>query len=340
MKINIRDKGTQVKPDVQDKSTQTGVEPIDLSQLAQASPSSNVEDTQSSEDIEEGRKLKVLSHTFHYMKKAPEEYLGLSREKLKLIEMIHNKCKCSKLAILLTLRKMKLDEQLFNLAHTFNMRESEIVGILKYAIPKIGAYLKKYIYWPKKEVIRKNLPESFKDKYSNVESIIGCFELGIEEPSTPDFQSLTWSSYKNEHTLKYLISITPDGFINFISKAYGGAADDTEIVDGSDYLDNLRPNVGVMVHRGCENLDDILAERNCTLIKPASSTDGRKLTDAQKIEAKMIRRLTIQIDKVMKRLRDYRFIYPAGILDNEFMDYIDSGFLIVGALMNIKKIPL
>ena len=47
-------------------------------------------------------------------------------------------------------------------------------------------------------------------------------------------KAVTWSTYKHHNTVKYLISITPQGTVSFISKGYGGRASDkyiAEIVD-------------------------------------------------------------------------------------------------------------
>ena len=34
----------------------------------------------------------------------------------------------------------------------------------------------------------------------------------------------TWSDYKSHNTIKFLIGITPTGFISFLSNCYGGRA--------------------------------------------------------------------------------------------------------------------
>ena len=51
--------------------------------------------------------------------------------------------------------------------------------------------------------------------------IIDCFEVYIERPSSLIAQAMTWSNYKHHNTVKFLIRITPQGVISFISKAWG-----------------------------------------------------------------------------------------------------------------------
>ena len=57
-------------------------------------------------------------------------------------------------------------------------------------------------------------------------SIIDCFEIFIDKPSNLLARCKTYSSYKNHNTVKLLISITPQGTVSFISKAWGGRASD------------------------------------------------------------------------------------------------------------------
>jgi len=37
----------------------------------------------------------------------------------------------------------------------------------------------------------------------------------------------TWSNYKKHNTVKFLIGVTPQGTIDFISKGWGGRVSDT-----------------------------------------------------------------------------------------------------------------
>ena len=64
-------------------------------------------------------------------------------------------------------------------------------------------------------------------------------EIFIEQPSSPDAQQLTISSYKSHNTLKGLIGIMPSEAISFVSKLYGGNISDRELMIGSGLLDKL-----------------------------------------------------------------------------------------------------
>ena len=64
-----------------------------------------------------------------------------------------------------------------------------------------------------------------------VAAIIDCFEIFIEKPSNLLTKASTLSQYEHYNTAKYLISITPQGVVNFISKGWGRQASDRYIVE-------------------------------------------------------------------------------------------------------------
>lgn len=94
------------------------------------------------------------------------------------------------------------------------------------------------------------MPRSFRINYSRATSIIDCFEIEIQKPSDPVKQASTWSEYKKWNTMKYLVSATSDGVINFVSKGFGGRTSDVNIVKNSNDIDFLPENSCVMADRG------------------------------------------------------------------------------------------
>ena len=52
---------------------------------------------------------------------------------------------------------------------------------------------------------------------------------------------MCWSNYKSHSTVKFLVGITPNGAISYISDCYGGRATDKYIVEAitSKYLEGL-----------------------------------------------------------------------------------------------------
>lgn len=71
--------------------------------------------------------------------------------------------------------------------------------------------------------------------------IIECFESFIERPSNLKARAETWSSYKHHNTIKFLIGITPQGTVSYISKAWRGRTSDKYITKHCGFLGNILP---------------------------------------------------------------------------------------------------
>ena len=65
----------------------------------------------------------------------------------------------------------------------------------------------------------------------DIENIIDCFETQVPKPLNPVHQSLTCSDYKMYNSMKYMLSITKDGLISFVSIGYGGRTSDVLITE-------------------------------------------------------------------------------------------------------------
>ena len=74
------------------------------------------------------------------------------------------------------------------------------------------------------------MPRAFITNFIEVTAIIDCFEIEIAKPSQSSLLALTIWNYKSCNTCKILISITPNGHIQFISKAFPGPYSDMKIV--------------------------------------------------------------------------------------------------------------
>ena len=115
------------------------------------------------------------------------------------------------------------------------------------------------IIWPEQPELQTSMPMCFRNKFGcKITTIIDCFELFIDRPTNLTARNLTWSNYKSHNTGKYLIGITPQGTICFISKGWGGRASDTK---GQDQMRAEDPadicvivNVRIHVERAIDDL--------------------------------------------------------------------------------------
>ena len=107
--------------------------------------------------------------------------------------------------------------------------------------------------------------------------IIDCTEGVIETPSSFEAQAEVWSDYKQHCAFKFLVAITPNGEVSWISEAYGGWATDIFVVRDSEFLDLLEPLDRVMADRWFKIKTD-LAMHQCYLSIPPSAAKGTQMT--------------------------------------------------------------
>ena len=119
--------------------------------------------------------------------------------------------------IFLTLVRLRLALFLDDLANRFDIASSTVFRNFQKWLDIMSSKLGFLITWPKREVIRKNLPPAFKSLYPNCCCIIDCSEIFIEMPASFSARSKTYSDYKKHNTLKFLIGITPCGSISNLS---------------------------------------------------------------------------------------------------------------------------
>ena len=86
------------------------------------------------------------------------------------------------------------------------------------------------------------MPREFKKNLSNCIVIIDCFEGFLERPSGLMAMAQTWSNYKHHNTVKFLIGISPQGSISFISKGWGDRVSDRYLIEHCGILDHLLPS--------------------------------------------------------------------------------------------------
>lgn len=74
-------------------------------------------------------------------------------------------------------------------------------------------------------------------------------------PSKALHQSLTWSEYKKANTIKYLVSCTPNGLVNYISPGFGSRITDTCLVESCDLIKCLQSAMCMMADRGFKRVE-------------------------------------------------------------------------------------
>ena len=157
--------------------------------------------------------------------------------------------------------------------------------------------------WSSRSQIRKTMPSSFKDSFSNVRVIIDCTEMKVQTPSSLVLHSEFYSSYKSATTFKGLVGITPSGAVSFISKLYTGSISDREIVKRCGILKLLEDGDGVMADKGF-TIEDLLSPLNCSLNIPPFLSEKVQFSKEDVERTQKIAKLRIHVERAIRRVKE------------------------------------
>ena len=186
-----------------------------------------------------------------------------------------------------------------DLAHRFNVGSSTVSSAFLKVIDVLFLHLKPVIKWPCREQIWKKTHMCFRNHFgTNIVVIIDCFKIFINKPKNILARAQTFSSYKHHNTVKFLIGITPQGVISYISKAWGGRTSDKFLTENCDFLDNLLPGDIVMADRGFDIEESVALY--CAKVKIPSFTKGkRSLSSLDAEQSRRIAAVRIHVERVI-----------------------------------------
>ena len=131
--------------------------------------------------------------------------------------------------------------------------------------------LKFFIRMQDRDYVYDNIPNVFTLKFPRLTCITNSFEIFVELPSSLMARAQLFSQYKRHCTIKVLISCTPLGAINYISKYYRGRAPDIQITRESGFTTSKyhMPGVQILADLGFTLEDDFAAGASAELLIPA-----------------------------------------------------------------------
>ena len=137
--------------------------------------------------------------------------------------------------------------------YRFGVHQSTVCHVFSHVIEVLYVKMKSLIIWPERDILKETMPMDFRKHCPSCAAIIDCFEVFLERPTNVLARAQTFSSYKHHNTIKYLIGITPQGTVCFISEGWGGRVSDKHLTENCGLLDHLVPG------------DTILADKSKTL---------------------------------------------------------------------------
>ena len=251
---------------------------------------------------------------------------------------------------IMCLMRLRLGTALEDLSKRFQISKTTASRIFLETIEVLYIYLKPLIVWPEKEDLQNSMPLCYREKFGKkITVIIDCFEIYIEQPKNLTARSLMWSTYKSHHTAKYLIGITPQGTISFISKGWGGRTSDKHITENSVFLQKLTHGDFVMADRGF-TIEEPLGAHGAQLAIPAFTRGQTQLSPGEVERTRRIANVRIHVERVIGSLKQkYTFLdktLPINVVNTrnikEDMTCLDQIVVICCALVNIcpSVVPL
>lgn len=212
-------------------------------------------------------------------------------------------------AILIVLVKMRKNLGNTMLGHLFGVSPATINNVLHSVVPKLARVLKAAIVNPRSDIVRQNLPSSFKfsKQFRRTRFIVDCTEIFIQRPKSLLARAQTYSHYKGTNTIKVLVACSPNGGITFLSKPWGGRISDVELIRRSGFYDLLVPGDHVLADRGFPIKED-LAARGVTLSIPAFTRGKRQLSGRSVESSAAIARVRIHVERAIGRIKQFKIL--------------------------------
>ena len=165
--------------------------------------------------------------------------------------------------------------------------------------------------------MRATQPECFRAKFGKAVVIIDCIEIFIEQATNLLARSQMWSNYKSHNTIKYLIGVTLQGTISFVSSAWGGKASDKHITQECGLLRLLLPGDLVLADRGF-NIYELVGMQQVESKLP-SFTQGKLQLSAKEVhDSRELAVVRIHVERLIGVIKQ-KYTILEGILPITFI---------------------
>ena len=234
---------------------------------------------------------------------------------------------------LLTLR-MNLSHKF--VSYMYGVHETTIARRFRHCIDKLyDCLVTPLILWPDREELRQTLPYIFRNnRFKNCVCIIDCFEIFLEKANNLLASAQSYSSYKSHCTLKYLIGVSPQGTVSFISYGWGGRTSDKHITENCGILDKLLPGDLVLADRGF-NCSESVNYYQATLQIPAFTRGKAQLDPVDLEDTRGLAAVRINVERVIGVVRQ-KYTILQGTLPITMTDVCDnSNVMIIDKIVKV-----
>ncbi|KAK7118574.1 hypothetical protein R3I94_002119 [Phoxinus phoxinus] len=209
--------------------------------------------------------------------------------------------------VFMALMKVRQDYPHLHLAQLFQCSTATVSNVVNTMIHLLHKVLFQAMMStvPSRQKNQGSMPASFQSSAFNCRMIVDCTDIHIAAPSQMDQAKLTYSTYRGMHSFKVLISVAPNGVINFCSQLFPGSASDKFIVQQSGILAHLVAGDLILADKGFL-ISDIVPAGVIVNIPPFLNK-GR-FTESEVKATKEIAKNRIHVERANARLKEFRIL--------------------------------
>ncbi|XP_065087454.1 UPF0746 protein DDB_G0281095-like isoform X2 [Ochlerotatus camptorhynchus] len=292
----------------------------------------------------------------------PTLFLGLRRNRIFLVNSLAQTFELNQRDIILTLRKIKLNEHNARLASVFGLTDSEVDILFRTSVPKIADCLRNFIVWPDDVTMKLNVPIYLRQHFNKIHLILNYLVVKVRQNAVKFLsQAQSETSYCEVdqcHKLKYLVASTLDGCVCFVSRGFGIQTDDEAVLAQSGFLTKFKTNTNLIAGKNFHNFEDRLTNGNDHDHENNNGAGGGAVTDESDLERTMTTneeddnfgeivsekisksrtfKLKNYIESVLESFQGHMILSPMACVDARSLELLDDIVVIVGALINLQK---
>ena len=193
------------------------------------------------------------------------------------------------------------------MAYMLNVSESTMQRIFVAWIVFMETIFSRINLRPDKNFLAHTMPEIFiKTGHGLTDMVIDCTEFKLQQPSNYDLSTLTFSNYKNTHTGKALLGISPNGIGLVFSEIYPGSISDSNITEKSEVINWVNEDHEIMSDKGFA-IQDLCSIKGIYLNRP-SQKNNPQFSEAEIANNFDIAATRIHVERFIGRVRDWNIL--------------------------------
>ncbi|XP_021163909.2 uncharacterized protein LOC105939542 isoform X2 [Fundulus heteroclitus] len=245
--------------------------------------------------------------------------------------------------LLLTLMRLRLDLSEQHLGYLFRISSETASKMFRKTLDALHLHLSPLVRWPARECLLHTTPRQFREAFGGrVAVILDCFEVATEKPPHLKAQSEIYAQFNQKDAVKYLLGITPQGAVCFVSEGCGQRVSDKRLTEQCGILHKLLPGDFLLADRGFNVADE--DGLMCAELKAPGFTRGRaRMRPKWPAETQQRAQLRVHVEKVVGLVRDTYSILQHALpmstlapLGGEAFSFIDKIVTVCCALTNMS----